>query len=136
MGARESWENNPWPDTVPPFPAFKVRACLTVGCAKEADTLRSLLIFTVVVDEFASVTPSPIQRSKKYSADGMAEMEANAPCEKFPSPVTLPPVPANSVSEYWLGEKVAEIVRASVMFTVVEGEFRSATPSPVHPANE
>ena len=55
-------------------------------------TVRDWVMLTIVelADEFEM--PSPVQPVKEYPVAGVAIIEALDPCEKFPSPLAIPPI--------------------------------------------
>jgi len=49
-----------------------------------------MLTIVELADEFEM--PSPVQPVKEYPVAGVAVIEALDPCEKFPSPLAIPPI--------------------------------------------
>ena len=57
-------------------------------------------MLTVVEDKAGLTTPAPDQPEKVYPAWGEALIWAFVLYEKFPSPVTFPPLPAERIRGY------------------------------------
>ena len=101
--------------------------------AKFAVRLRSSDIRTVVDAEFGSVTPSPSHPLKKYPVLGVALIVGLLPKSKCPEPFAEPPMEALRLREWDWMAKFAVRLRSSDIRTVVDAEYESFTPSPLHP---